>query len=246
MYRKEYGVSRGAVIWLEDGRVCCEGCRFEELVSWSGAWATIETRYGIIGLSVSPWDDTHILAAIVASQNTRYDRVVRWMKTMYLLIDEGAYHRLESVARRFGSYQAIRAATVTRLYAERRLRLAVGGLWRRRSSLLAIHGVGVKTAHAYLLFTTHAGYPVPIDRHAARVLRVGGKAPRKDLCMRYPCPTCPFRSECIVWRLYKLYGTRAGLVQTRVWLEAQDERSITRLFSATTLQGSSRLSKTRF
>ncbi len=227
---KLHGWGAGAVLRLEDGLLCCRGCSLEELVSWGGLWSTIGTRLGVIGVSVSPWDDDLILAAIVASQNTSWRRVVAWMRTLAPLLESRDYAAARRAAESIGSYQAARAVAVHEAYVSRRLSVRAGGLWEARRRLMELPYVGVKTAHAYLLFTTHSGYPVPVDRHLLRAY--GGSAPDPRLCARHPCPVCPARGSCTAWRLYRLYGWRAGAVQTRVWLESQSRRSIEGLIEA--------------
>ena len=212
--------------------MCCKGCSIDELLSWSGIWATTETRYGTIGLSVSPWDDDLILASVVASQNTSWWRSVEWLHTLLPLLERKEYRAASKVAAHIGSYQVSRAIEAYRAYLEVRFRARNAGLWEaRRIVLTNVPYVGVKTVHAYLLFTTHAGYPVPVDRHTARHLGTMWM-PRREACIRYPCPLCPYRGTCPVWRLYLMHGARAGLYQTRVWLESQPPRSLRRLLEA--------------
>ncbi len=229
---KLYGWRAGARLWVEGGRVCCRGCSVEELASWSGLWATIETRYGVIGLSVSPWDDDLILASVVASQNTAWWRSVEWLHRLLPLLERNAHREALAVSEEIGSYQARRAVEAHRDYLGVRLEARSLGLWGERRLLLErVKHVGVKTVHAYLLFTTHSGYPVPVDRHAARALRADWM-PRREVCARNPCPRCPYRDRCPVWRLFEAYGWRAGLYQTRLWLESQPRGFLRRLLEA--------------
>ncbi len=229
---KIHGWGSGAVLYQPGAeKLCCEHCRLEELVAWSGVWLTWRTSRGVIGLSVSPWDDAYIIAAVTASQNTSYARVVAWMRRLYPLLDSARLSALEERARLLNSYQVRRSALVARLYAEARLRYTRANLWERRARLLELPGVGVKTAHAHILFTTYAAFPVPIDRHVAR--RLGARIPSDRPCRSAtPCPKCPLRHRCPVWMLYQRYGAATGIVQTAWWLEAQGEASLRRLLAA--------------
>ena len=229
---KLYGWRAGARIRVEGDRVCCEGCSLEELSSWTGLWATIETRYGTVGLSVSPWDDDLILASVVASQNTSWWRSVEWLHRLLPLLERSLHAEALRAAEGIGSYQARRAVEAHRAYLGVRLAVRTAGLWGARRLLLEkVPYAGVKTVHAYLLFTTHSGYPVPVDRHTARALGASWM-PRREVCARYPCPRCPYRRKCPVWRLFEAHGWRAGLHQTRLWLESQTPASLRRLLEA--------------
>jgi len=53
--------------------------------------------------------------------------------------------------------------------------------------------------------------------------------PKPSLCATRPCPLCPARSQCIAWRLFEEYGWKAGLYQTRVWLETVGVEGVRRI-----------------
>jgi len=229
-FRKILGWGAGSTIWQDGELVCCEGCGLGELSAWSGLWALSFTNQRlpqgkpVIGLSVSPWDYHLIFSSVFLSQNTSYSRVLSWMSRLGVLIEQWRLRELRDAAKAFGSYQVRRLTDALR---ELPTAFRATSLWERRAKLLSIRGVGVKVAHATLLFTSFSGYPIPVDRHLLR--RVEGEPPRSWYCRRYPCPRCPLRNRCIAWRLYEKFGVLAGLYQTRVWLESQEPRRLARL-----------------
>ncbi|AEM38716.1 hypothetical protein Pyrfu_0847 [Pyrolobus fumarii 1A] len=230
-----YGWRTGAILWAEDRRVCCEGCLLNELIAWSGLWMTGSPRdFGlgegpVIGLSVSPWDDKLIFSSIFLSQNTSYARVLAWMEKLAPFIIEEKIERVEQLAAELGSYQVRLLPLALRRYIEARLAVYASNIWAARRILLTIPHVGVKIAHAHLLFTMYSGFPFPVDRHLRRMVGGNPVLPDKRLCKSYPCPRCPHRDSCTVWRLYKMYGLRAGLYQTLVWLQSQTPSAKRRL-----------------
>ncbi len=184
----------------------------------------------VIGLSVSPWDYHLVFSAVFLSQNTSYTRVLLWLRRIGGLVEEWRISRLREEARRLGSYQVRRLPDALRLLPHA---LHSTSIWEQRARLVSIPWVGVKVAHATILFTSFSGYPIPVDRHLLRV--VEGEPPRPGYCRRYPCPKCRFRERCIAWILFQKYRHAAGLYQTYAWLRSQSTRAISRLLLASQL-----------
>lgn len=218
-YVKRFGVRKGAQIWEDpylSGR-------------WFDPWRYLNDvdkpladrvhglleKYGdCIGISISPGDEGLIFVVSFLTQNTDYySNVLRWTRALFERSE-----RLEDIAAEApkvgGSYQLRRLPRAV----ERYLSLKP----KTRLDLLAIEGVGPKTADLYLLYTGDTS-AAPVDKHFARSasdLGLAGEPPNPRYCRRYSCAECPLAGRCIRGQAQFRLGRLAGWVQTVVWLSS--------------------------
>ncbi len=88
--------------------------------------------------------------------------------------------------------------------------------------LLSLDGVGVKTAHAYLLHTYGLTDYAPVDRYFMRFLNiigVSGRVPNKKQCLRsgLDCKSCPYSTSCIYALAKRKLGSLTGVIQSLIY-----------------------------
>lgn len=188
---------------------------------------------GLRGLSVaaatSSVEDWLLVAyAAVLSRATSYQvNVLRWVRRVFW----GAESFEEIVERALGapgvvaSYQARVLAGVAEQVAEAVASGAGLGPCGLRERLLAVRGLGPKTANAVVLFTGLSTQCPPPDTHLARFVaeRLAGpgavRGPVKEWCLEAggTCSSCPYASRCPAGIVASLFRGAAGLVQTAAY-----------------------------
>lgn len=228
-YVKLAGRSKLAVVYQEGRRVVGEGCSVEELQRWSGLWldrSLVEERAPLLaaahrglGLAVDPFDRHLIFVAVFLSRATSWEsNVLKWCRSIFSIassLDELLELDFTKVGR---SFQLRQLGEALRSYAE----IAdVKDAWELRRALLRIRSVGPKVADAFLLFSGIDTRAAPVDRHALRMAaRLGLRCvqPRKELCLKHDCFSCPLSPRCLRARIAEVYGEVAGWVQTAFYV----------------------------
>ncbi len=176
---------------------------------------------GRISIPSSPNDKKFIIASIILSINTDYYiNTLRWVKE---------FIRYKSISSR--SYQ---------IKLLNRLMPRLNEILDRANDpieeaveLLLLDGIGVKTAHAYLLHTYGLTGYAPVDRYFMRFLNmigVDGRVPDKKQCIRseLDCRSCPYSTSCIYASAKRRLGSLTGIVQSLIYclLRAKSKRKI--------------------
>ncbi len=184
-------------------------------------------KYSGIRLSVSSIDKLQILISVFLSRNTSFHvNTVKWINKIisrcttifncdYTRIGK-SYH-LRQLNEILNRYREIIDYIIS--FTPKDLQ----ELYELRRKLLTIKYVGVKTADAYILYTTRYSFIAPIDRHYIAVLKKYFKLtdlvyPKKYLCEKYMCSECPLRNRCAFNITSSIFGRLNGWIQTLSYL----------------------------
>ncbi len=174
-----------------------------------------------ISIPSSPDDKKFIIASIILSMNTDYYiNTLRWMKE---------FIRYKSISS--GSYQV---KLFNRLIAHLdKILDKANDPVEEAVELLSLDGIGVKTAHAYLLHTYGLTDYAPVDRYFMRFLNiigVSGRVPDKKQCIssELDCRSCPFSTSCIYALAKRRLGSLTGVIQSLIYclLRTRSKRKI--------------------
>ncbi len=221
--------------------VCCVGCSKYELLWYSGTWVSpdalmrglkgrfkevvewLKEEVGPIGIAIDPESPLAVFYSAFLSKSTSYySNTVRWLRELFNRAGGSEEELIQFNLRELGrSYQLSQLESI---------KYSVLGVLREstkldvfslRRELLRLPYVGIKTAHAFLMFSKGFIRFPPVDRHFTKLLRelgVEAELPaRKERCLK-PCPSCPIRNKCAIWVASELFGPAAGWVQTATYL----------------------------
>ena len=185
-------------------------------------WPLIE-EYKYLGLSINPYDKEWVFTAVFLSRNTDYHiNTIRWCRALAEKTREPRMISEETVKRAGSSYQLKQLPQALKEYYRLVEPLESRGenMFVIRKAVLSIRNCGLKTAHAYLLFTRpQASSIVPCDTHFLNIARRLGFVDDYQLwnekyCAKYDCSNCPLQNKCIIGKTIKEYGELAGWIQT--------------------------------
>jgi len=238
---KVYGVFKGLRLKVENGFVKSNINNIEAINLLSGLWyeprkyldeLSRSVRYKVeyiinayekIRIAINPYDKELMFLATILSQRTNYHvNVVKWVKHVASLVEEGSGIKSIDLTDLGKSYQLKRANSIIKhcidiVKNDRALnREDIRNLKR---TLLACRFVGPKVANAYLMFTRKAPYIVPVDIHFTRFLEnldllKFKRKPSKNFCVRYTCDECPHAYECVEALAMKVFKNLSSWIQT--------------------------------
>lgn len=187
--------------------------------------------YEWLGIATSSRDDLEIFTSIFLSKNTDFHvNVVKWVRNilekygcMEFLLHINEENVLKSIGR---SYQIREFINVLRKYAEfRKILLFQNDISTIKRILLNIKGVGPKIVNAYMLFIKKHTYSAPVDRNLINFLKkfeatynIISELPKKNLCVKYLCSSCPIKSRCTYYRFVENFKSLSGWIQTVAYL----------------------------
>lgn len=186
----------------------------------------LKSEYSWLGVATSSRDDIEIFTSIFLSQNTDFHtNVVKWVRTILKNYGSIEYilgmDKMRIVNEVSGSYQVLNLAQALKEYLRYRDTILRSDDEAAKKYLLKIEGVGPKVSHAYLMFVKKSTVYAPIDRNLISFLskfeitsNIIANMPRKDMCIKHTCNTCPNNINCTYYRIRNAFGTFSAWVQT--------------------------------
>lgn len=186
---------------------------------------TLIDGYKWFGIATSSLDDVELFSSIFLSQNTDFHKnVVRWVQTALRLYGSisgilNLDHKdvVKSIG---GSYQVLRLVQALKEYIKYRDEIRQSSIDTVKNYLLRIKGVGPKVFNAYVMYVKKSTLYAPIDKNLIAFLsrfnivsEIVVDLPRKSICIKYTCNTCPANSNCTYYRFREAFKDLSGWIQ---------------------------------
>ncbi len=181
--------------------------------------------YGWLGIATSSRDDVELFTSIFLSRATDFHRnTIRWVRKFLMLPrDNSISIYVEDIGKSFQLKQL--PTSLKEYYRVRALVIMEVDVYSVRKTLLSINYVGPKIADAYILFIKKDQTFAPIDRNLREFLgrfyqtrELLCHDPRKNLCIKYTCDSCPFRGKCTSYLYRNAFKSLSGWIQNIAYI----------------------------